>query len=124
MPRKSSAKSTGQAKPRTPEQIAADALFQVVIDELGVHPNVGTAKMFGGISLTIGGKGFAMSYKGRLVLKLPQDRVQALVAGGEGAPFDPGSGRVMKEWVAVSASNERQWIELAREAQCFVESLL
>jgi hypothetical protein len=43
----------------------------------------------------------------------------ALVASGAGERFDPGHGRVMKEWVSVG-HGAADWLELAREAHRFV----
>jgi hypothetical protein len=54
-----------------------------------------------------------MLSKGRLVVKLPRQRIDALVATGAGERFDPGHGRLMKEW-----------LPLAREALAFVASQL
>jgi hypothetical protein len=56
----------------------------------------------------------------RLVVKLPHDRVQELIADGNGMPFAMGHGRVMREWVAIPASDPVQWIRLAEEARGFV----
>ena len=42
-----------------------------------------------------------VSSRGAFVLKLPRERVASLVAAGQGQAFDPGHGRVMKEWVRV-----------------------
>ena len=56
---------------------------------------------------------------GTLVLKLPRDRVAALITSGEGAAFDAGKGRPMKEWVAVEAGDEADWLALAEEALAF-----
>ena len=50
--------------------------------------------------------------------KLPKQRVAELVAVGRGEPFDPGPGRLMREWVAVHGSGD--WLPLAREARRFV----
>ena len=58
----------------------------------------------------------------RLVVKLPADRVEALIAGGTGMPFDAGKGRPMKEWVAVAADDGTTWATLAHEALHFVRS--
>ena len=51
--------------------------------------------------------------------KLPRDRVEALVARKAGKPFEPGPGRVMKEWIEVDG-RPAAWLELAREAYRFV----
>ncbi len=61
------------------------------------------------------------SSQGALVLKLPAARVDALIAAGRGVRFDPGHGRVMKEWVALAGSgDDEDWLALAREARAFV----
>jgi hypothetical protein len=52
-------------------------------------------------------------------VKLPNARVEELVAEGVGTHFDPGHGRLMKGWLTV-ASPRASWIELAREAHAFV----
>jgi hypothetical protein len=52
---------------------------------------------------TEGRKLFALFTQGTLVVKLPRDRVTALVADGIGEPFDPGHGRLMKEWLTVTS---------------------
>ena len=61
-----------------------------------------------------------MSSKGKFVVKLPKERVDDLVAAGQGEYFDTGRGRLMKEWVAMPEENA-PWIELAREALLFVK---
>jgi hypothetical protein len=55
-----------------------------------------------------------------LVVKLPKDRVDELVEGGVGRRFEPGTGRVMKEWLEVPARASRRWAALVREAKSFV----
>ena len=45
----------------------------------------------------------------------------ALVAWGVGAHFDPGHGRLMKEWVTVPAGGV-PWVTLAQEAYHFVKT--
>ena len=102
----------------TPEE----ALFASVIDSLVGQPRITPAKMFGAPVLKVGGKVFSMVHKGRLVVKLPAERVAALIKSGDGAPFDPGNGRLMKEWVAVKPMAKGFWINLAEEAKDFVES--
>jgi hypothetical protein len=70
--------------------------------------------------LRISGKIFAMLVKGELVVKLPKDRVEELSASGVGHQFDPGHGRLMKEWVAVPSKAGQRWPSLVDEAREFV----
>jgi hypothetical protein len=75
---------------------------------------------FGSSGLKVDGKLFAMiSSRGLFVAKLPRERVEELVRLRSGRPFDPGHGRVMKEWVELDRA-ESSWIGLAREARAFV----
>jgi hypothetical protein len=76
-------------------------------------------RKFGSNALKVNGKLFALFTQGTLVVKLPRDRVVALVASGTGEAFDPGHGRLMKEWLTVTSSTA-SWIDLAREAHGFV----
>jgi hypothetical protein len=59
-----------------------------------------------------------LSSKGRFVVKLPRERVDELVGRGQGRYFDPGHGRLMKEWLEVGGPSI-SWLELAREAHAF-----
>jgi hypothetical protein len=72
------------------------------------------------VGLRIEGKIFAMYNDGELIVKLPVDRVDELIASGAGRPWGPGTGRIMKEWVAVSEAVSDSWGELAVEARTFV----
>jgi hypothetical protein len=60
---------------------------------------------------------------GKFVAKLPRDRVDELVRLGRGEYFDPGHGRLMKEWVAVADGTTSSWVDLAREACRFVRGV-
>jgi hypothetical protein len=64
------------------------------------------------------GKLFATLRGDELLLKLPAARVAALIASGQGAPFDANKGRPMKEWVLAGMTAD--WDVLAREAAGFV----
>ncbi|MFE9636095.1 hypothetical protein [Streptomyces sp. NPDC006463] len=75
---------------------------------------------FGANALKVSGKIFAMLAQGRLVVKLPRARVDALVEAGEGERFDPGHGRLMREWFSLDPDSELSWHGLAREAMEFV----
>jgi len=94
----------------------AEALFAPIAARLERDPDVSRGKGFGR-GLRVKGKVFAMLANGRFVAKLPRERVDAIVAAGEGERFDPGHGRIMKEWVALHARDARAWERLAREAR-------
>jgi TfoX N-terminal domain len=80
----------------------------------------GPQRAFGSTSLKTNGKIFAMLVKGRLVVKLDRKRVNELVAAGEGEPFDPGHGRIQKEWIALASESDDRWLSLATESEAFV----
>ena len=80
-------------------------------------------KRFGSSGLKVHDKIFAMiSSKGEFVVKLPEQRVDGLVTSGKGKRFDPGHGRLMKEWLTVETTSEEVWLQLAKEAMEFVAS--
>jgi TfoX/Sxy family transcriptional regulator of competence genes len=79
-------------------------------------------RMMNATGLKAGGKFFAMVVKGELVVKLPRDRVDALVASGKARRFDPGHGRLMKEWATLRPANSRACTAYVDEAREFVES--
>ena len=70
-------------------------------------------------AFSVNGKIFAMLTRGCFVVKLPQERVDDLVDAGKGKRFDPGHGRLMKEWIAVEAG-ALPWVALAKEAHSYV----
>lgn len=65
------------------------------------------ANSFGANTLKVKGKIFAMPMRGALVVKLPRQRAATLVDSGAAAFFDPGQGRLMKEWVALAGPAEQ-----------------
>jgi hypothetical protein len=71
---------------------------------------------FGRSALRFQNKIFAMLVRGRLVLKLPAARVDALVASGDGVRFDANKGTPMKEWLSLDPESGLPWLPLAREA--------
>jgi TfoX/Sxy family transcriptional regulator of competence genes len=79
-------------------------------------------KLFASHGLKVDGKIFAMVVKGRLVVKLPKLRVDELVGTGAGERFDPGHGRLMKEWAAITGEKPR-WAGYVREALEYVAGL-
>src|SRR5947209_8836136 len=110
--------------------ITAEERFAMIVEKLLSNPNVtppsdGTQskKGFGSSALKINNKIFAMLVGGKLVVKLPKHRVDALIASGAGERFDPRhDGRLMKEWVTVEPTSEEGWLDLSREAMEFVAS--
>ncbi len=80
-------------------------------------------RSFGSAALKVHGKIFAMlDSRGEFVVKLPKARVDALVSEGQGQRFDPGMGRLMKEWLVVTPVSEEMWLSLAQEALDYVRS--
>jgi TfoX/Sxy family transcriptional regulator of competence genes len=107
--------------PGTPEE-----RFAKIVEELLNNPGItppSIGKEFGSSGLKIHNKIFAMLVRGRLVVKLPKTRVDALTASGNGKRYDPRhDGRFMKEWIAIEPTSEEAWLPLAREAMEFVAS--
>jgi hypothetical protein len=102
--------------PRTPEEI-----WKPIADEelrsSGVTGGTGFGRSEG---LRIESKIYAMLVNGELVVKLPKTRVDELVESGVALRFEPGTGRVMKEWLSVPPSSSRRWKALVRESKAFV----
>jgi len=101
--------------------------FKALIDEFATSPGVSVPgepgrRGFGSSALKVNGSIFAMISDGKLVLKLPRDRVDTLIGTGAGTPFDAGKGQPMKEWLTVTGDDEVSWLALAREALDFVGS--
>jgi hypothetical protein len=120
-------KRVRESKPGKPARVAAppaelDPAFAPVVKAFKADRRVGLGRMFSSKAvLNVDGKIFAMCVKGDLVVKLPRARVEQMTAAGVGRPFDPGHGRLMKEWVSVAAG-AAPWVALAREARAFVGS--
>src|SRR5687768_9383994 len=101
----------------------AEQRFEQLAAGFLANPEVAQGTGFGSApGLRIRGKIFAMLVKGELVVKLPKDRVDELTASGAATQFDPGHGRLMKEWASVSADSAEDWERLAGEALQFVGS--
>jgi len=106
--------------------VAATAQWETLVADMlaGGEATYGNAdspqRAFGSTSLKTGGKIFAMLLKERLVVKLPTARVEELVAEGVGERFDPGHGRIQKEWLSAHGSDPERWHALATESEAFV----
>ena len=66
----------------------------------------------------LGGRFFAFVSRGDLVVKVPADRVNALIESGAGHPFESG-GRRMREWVRLSPEDEAASAAYVDEARSF-----
>ena len=101
------------------EVFRADPKLRAVAETFDASSASRQPRKFGSNGLKVDGKLFALFTQGTLVVKLPKERVAALVAKGDGKPFDPGHGRLMKEWLTV-VSPKLSWNALAKEAHAFV----
>lgn len=83
-------------------------------------PGVARSTMMGFPCLRVDAKFFATFDRGSggLVVKLPKDRVDRLIADGSGQPFAP-AGRRFREWVAIPVAAERDWPAYLSEALGF-----
>lgn len=99
----------------------AETLFWKLAAQLYADPAVEEGTMMGFKCLRVGGAFFAtLDHKNdALIVKLPKDRVGALVEEGTGRPFAP-NGRVFREWVSVPQADEAGWLLLLNEAKTFV----
>ena len=96
--------------------------FEAIEAEFSKSLGVETGRMFGSEGLKIGGKVFAMLVKEKLVVKVPASRAGEFLATGQASLFDPGHGRLMKEWVEVDRNSSLDWVGLAKEAFAFVQN--
>jgi hypothetical protein len=122
VPRKSETDRPGRDRSRLDRPIGADRpedRFDDVVSELigtpGVTPPRGGSG-FGRSALRCDNKIFAMLVRGRLVVKLPAARVEALVGLGDGVHFDANKGTPMKEWFSLDPASGLSWLPLAQEA--------
>jgi hypothetical protein len=100
------------------------SVFAPVVSAFARDRSVSRGKMFSSSSvLSVNGKIFAMLVRGKLVVKLPKQRVDELVAARVGTYFDPGHGRLMKQWISISPGRA-SWLELAKDAYAFVKKPL
>ncbi len=96
---------------------AAETKFSNVVLAFADEPSVSYGgKGFGSRALKLGGQMFAMlTSQGEFVVRVSRARAEELVAQRRGQYFDPGHGRLMKEWLVLPAASTR-WLEYAREA--------
>jgi hypothetical protein len=101
---------------------SAEKLFWELAAELQKDDaRVAEGTIMNGPCLRVGKEFLALvDYKGSgLVVKLPRERVAALIDAGIGAPFAP-AGKVFKEWLSVPIPDRTRWRDLLREGLAFV----
>jgi len=97
------------------------ALVQTMLAQgAATYGSEGAQRAFGSTSLKTDGKIFAMLVKDRLVVKLDRRRVDELIEADQGKRFDPGHGRLQKEWLDIDSGSDDVWLALATEAKAFV----
>ena len=94
--------------PETPGEIR----FWEVAEPLLAQPGVTRSTMMGFPCLRVAGAFFACGDRrsGARVIKLDEDRVDALVAAGRGESFAP-NGKRFREWVAIPFEKRRTWVK-------------
>ena len=114
-------KKTGRSS--TSESTAGDTRFATVVAALAGKRDVSreSRQGFGSGALKVKGKIFAMmTPRAEFVVKISRARVDELVNQGIGERFEPGPGRIMKEWLALDGHAGR-WTDLAKEAYEYVK---
>jgi hypothetical protein len=102
--------------------IDGEARFWDLAEPLLARPGVERSTMMGLPCLRIHGSFFASCDRrtGDLLVKLPEQRVDVLVADGPAHAFAP-AGRRFRQWAAIPPARSRTWRRLLDEALAFVE---
>lgn len=101
----------------------AKAFDDVISRVLAAHPGDETGRMFHSPGLRMSGKFYAFATGDDVIVKLPEKRVGAIIAGGDGIPCEPRPGRPMREWVCLVAPTADDCESWVLEARAFVVSL-
>jgi hypothetical protein len=107
-----------------PQSTPGEEKFWDLAEPFLGQPEVNRSTMMGFPCLRIRGQFFASTDRanGNLLVKLPEARVDALVAAGRAEPFAP-AGRRFREWAAIPYNRSRSWRKLLDEAHDFVATL-
>ena len=98
-----------------------DEMLEVIAGRvLAEHPDDERGRMLHSPGLRTSGRFYAFATSTHLVVKLPAERVAALVADGAGSPCDPRGGHPMREWVLLVPRDTAEAAASVREARAFV----
>jgi hypothetical protein len=102
--------------------IDGEARFWDLAEPLLARPGVERSTMMGLPCLRIHGSFFASCDRrtGDLLVKLPEQRVDELVADGRAQAFAP-AGRRFRQWAAIPPARSRTWRRLLDDALAFVQ---
>ncbi len=114
MPKKSAPKKSARVAAAGEE---VDPRFVPVAAAFAKTPGVTLmeSKSKGMRGLMLNGKSFGMSHHGRFMLKLTEERAEALIAEGVGDVFEPSAGRALTGWIEITRPGA-DWVALAKEA--------
>ncbi len=103
------------------ESAATELFWELAAEMQAADDRVVEGTIMGSPCLRLGKEFLAMPHHKTegMVVKLPAERVAAAIEAGEGEPFAP-AGKVFKEWLAVTAVDEKRWRELLAEGVDFV----
>ena len=101
--------------------IEGEARFWDLAEPLLARPGVERSTMMGLPCLRVHGSFFASCDRrsGDLLVKLPEQRVDELVANGFAQAFAP-AGRRFRQWAAIPPARSRTWRRLLDDALAFV----
>lgn len=90
--------------------------YPAIIGRFSTTPEATLGTMFGAQVTKVRSKVLAMNLEGRLVVKVPRDRVFEPMEAQVGAPFGPGHDRIMKKRISAPRDSAIGCDELAGEA--------
>lgn len=83
-----------------------------------------SGQMYGKPCFKIENKAFICFYQNNMVFKLSGDSHKSALSLNGSNLFDPsGKNRPMKEWVQITSNHKDQWIEYAKHAMDYVNSV-
>jgi hypothetical protein len=100
---------------------SAIAEYAKLVDQLGTKEGIGLGQMIGKPCIKVKGKAFISQHKDAVIFKLCDPAHQLALALDGAVLWDPsGTGRPMKEWIAVPAGECGHFAVLAAAAYEYV----